>query len=243
MTRRANAAHRCTRCRMHGSLCVCAMIPVLATRTRLVLVIHRSEDRKTTNTGRLATLALTNSEVVVRGHEETPSEAFAFSEGARPVLLFPHEDAMPLTSLPPATDGTPVTLVVPDGNWRQASKVRNRVPGLRDVPCVTLPKGEPSIYRLRAEAHETGLATIEAIARAFGVLEGEHVQRALEHVFRAMVERTLWARGELADHEVTGGIPAGAQRHDPKSGAARCETLRGDVPHASAHYRGPRATA
>ena len=70
MSRRNNAARRCSRCRMHLSLCVCTLIPRLVTRTRLLLVIHRAEDRKPTNTGRLAAECLVNSEVVVRGHEE-----------------------------------------------------------------------------------------------------------------------------------------------------------------------------
>ncbi|HSO40373.1 MAG TPA: DTW domain-containing protein, partial [Labilithrix sp.] len=69
MSRRNNAASRCWRCRMHSSLCVCALIPKLATRTRLVLVMHRAEDRKPTNTGRLAAEAMPESRVVVRGHE------------------------------------------------------------------------------------------------------------------------------------------------------------------------------
>jgi len=60
-----------------------------------------------------------------------------------------------------------------------------------------------------------GLSTIEAIARAKAILEGEQVQRTLERVFRAMVERTLWTRGELAAADVCGGIPEGALRHDP----------------------------
>ena len=114
-----------------------------------------------------------------------------------------------------------MVLVVPDGTWRQASKVRNRVPGLKELPCVSLPPDVPSIYRLRAEAHEHGLATMEAIARAMGILEGAHVRVALEHVFRAMVERTLWARGEVESADVTGGVPEGAMRHDPRSGLAR----------------------
>jgi DTW domain-containing protein YfiP len=204
---------------MHGSLCVCALIPRIETRTRLMLVIHRFEDRKPTNTGRLAAECLINSEVSVRGHASSPSAPFAWAPGSRPAFLFPHEEAVPLAEL--ARSGAPVTLIVPDGTWRQASKVRNRVPGMRDVPCVSLPPGEPSIYRLRAEAHATGLATIEAIARAMGILEGEHVQRALERVFRAMVERTLWSRGEVETEEVTGGVPEGAMRHDPRSGLAR----------------------
>jgi DTW domain-containing protein len=215
MSRRDNMRYRCGRCRMLGSLCVCPLMPSprLATRTRLVLVIHRFEDRKPTNTGRLAAECLANSEVIVRGHASEPTPPFFCDAGSRPLLLFPYESATPLPELLDGLDARrPVTLIVPDGNWRQASKVRNRVAGLKDVPCVSLPAGEPSVYRLRAEAHETGLSTVEAIARALGLLEGEPVQRALERVFRAMVERTLWSRGSVATSEVTGGIPEGTQR-------------------------------
>ena len=217
MTRRDKGHLRCPRCHMHGSLCLCALIPRIETRTRLLLVIHRYEDRKPTNTGRLATECLVNSEVIVRGHESAPSTPLALSPDAQPLLLFPAEDAVPIEQF--ATSSRAVTLIVPDGTWRQASKVRSRVPGLRDVLCVSLPRGAPSVYRLRVDAHEEGLATIEAIARAFGVLEGdrgEGVQRGLESVFRVMVERTLWARGTIEKGDVTGGIPEGAKRHDPR---------------------------
>ena len=203
---------------MLGLLCVCALIPRLETRTRLVLFIHRYEDRKSTNTGRLAAECLPNSEVIVRGHESQPTPTFAWDPSTQPLFLFPAREgevATPITDF--AGISRAVTLIVPDGTWRQASKVRNRVAGLRDVPCVSLPPGEPSIYRLRFEAHESGLATIEAIARAMDVLEGRHVGRALDLVFRAMVERTLWTRGEIETADVTGGIPEGAMRHDPRA--------------------------
>jgi DTW domain-containing protein YfiP len=219
MSRRGNPHLRCARCRMLGELCICALFPRLETRTRLVLLIHRYEDRKPTNTGRLATESLVNSEVVVRGHESRPTGPIWLPPGAQPVFLFPSEDAVPIAQF--ANSERPVTLFVPDGTWRQASKVRKRVPGLRDVPCVRLPPGAPSTYRLRVDAHETGLGTIEAIARAFGILEGERgaeVQAALERVFHVMVERTLWSRGTLEKDQVTGGVPPGAERHDPQKG-------------------------
>jgi len=135
-----------------------------------------------------------------------------------------------------APSAEPVALVVPDGNWRQAWKVRSRVPGLKDVRCVTLPPGAPSIYRLRSEPHPAGLATIEAIARAMGVLEGPEIQASLEHVFRAMVERTLWARGRLATCDVTGGIPDGATRY---RGVDWGETVSAYVVLWIAHVPGP----
>jgi DTW domain-containing protein YfiP len=193
------------------------MIPRIETRTRLMLIMHRTELIKTTNTGRLAAACLVNSEVLVRGRHAAPSEAIHIAPGSQPVLLYPAEDAVPLAELAPllASTGQSVTLIVPDGNWRQASKVRGRVPGLARVPCAILPAGTPSIYRLRAEAHPAGLATIEAVARAMGILEGPEVERALDLPFRAMVERTLWSRGSIAAHDVAGGIPARTLRHDP----------------------------
>jgi DTW domain-containing protein YfiP len=202
---------------VHQSLCFCDLIPLLQTRTRLVLFIHRYEDRKSTNTGRLAARCLVNSEVVVRGHEAEPTPRFVPDESSQAVFLFPIEGATPLSEF--AGSPRPVTLLVPDGTWRQASKVRNRVPGLLDVPCVSLPRGESSRYELRHESHVEGLATMEAIARAMGVLEGPEIRAAIERVFRAMVERTLWSRGNLATAAVSGGIPAGVSRHDPRSGA------------------------
>lgn len=208
---RETAGSRCERCRLHLGLCVCPLLPRLETRTRLVLIMHRLEARKSTNTGRFAALCLANSQLVLRGDGERPDAPFVCDDGSRPLLLFPHPDAQPLAR--PAAHEGPITLVVPDGTWRQASKVRKRVPGLDGLPCVALPPEGPSDYRLRRWPHEEGLSTLEAVARAMGVLEGEGVRRELERVLRVMVERTLWSRGRLDAREVAGGIPDAARRH------------------------------
>lgn len=216
MTRRNNPHARCERCRVHRSLCFCADLPTLATRTRVVLFLHRYEARKSTNTGRLAVSCLENAEVVVRGHEGAPTLPFVCEPGRVPLLLFPHEGATVLS--PSETFAGPVTLIVPDGTWRQGSKVQKRVPGLADVRCVALPPGPPSRYRLRAEAHATGLATLEAIARALDALGDGHARAPLERVLRILVERSLWSRGAIDASEVTDGLPPDAERHDPTSG-------------------------
>jgi DTW domain-containing protein YfiP len=224
MSRRDNRVNRCALCLMLRGLCVCALVPRIETRTRLVLVIHHTEIRKPTNTGSLGAACLVNSEVHVRGRDREGERPIDFG-GRTPLLLFPHPDEAEVLT---PTDES-VALIVPDGNWRQASKVRARVPCLRGVRCVTLPPGPPSTYRLRTEPHPAGLATLEAIARAIGVLEGEAgraTQAALEGVFRAMVERTLWSRGALGADEVTGGVPeqaladAAAGAYGPKPSRA-----------------------
>lgn len=218
MSRRSNSHLRCLRCRLHASLCICAHIPKLFTRTRLVLLLHRTEQRKPTNTGLLAVECLQNSELWVRGHAE-PMGEYSPDPATLPVVLFPSAGATPLTEFLSAP--RPISLIVPDGTWRQASKMLQRVPGLRNLPVVSLPEGALSVYRLRREQRHQGLATMEAIARALGVLEDPSIQQALERVFALMVERTLWSRGELDATQLMSAVPDGVMRHDPRSGTAR----------------------
>ena len=154
-----------------------------------------TEIHSTTNTGRLATLALPNSEIRLRGEKDKPAVLGDLVTQDRTALfLFPSEEARVLT--PALRDSLvgPFTLIVPDGNWRQASKVNRREPALKQAIPVKLPPGPPSRYGLRKAPRAECLSTMEAIAQAFGVLEGEGVRVALENLFLAMVSRTLWSR-------------------------------------------------
>jgi DTW domain-containing protein YfiP len=201
---------------MHETLCICALVPRLETRTRVELIVHCREERKPTNTGQLASRCLPRSHISIVGDRERPFECVVVTAEEQAVLLFPADDAVPITQF--AASERPIVLIVPDGTWRQASKMRKRIPGLAEVPCVTLPDSGPSNYRLRAEVHEGGLATFEAIARALCILEGDpQIEAAMLAVFQVMVERTLWLRGALRDDEVTGGIPAAAVERNPRS--------------------------
>ncbi len=208
MSRRDRPQRRCEQCRLPHALCLCAEITTVTTSTALLLLLHKDEERKPTNTGQLAARVLSNSRVVVTGDLQRPLPQPLLDPARRSVLLFPADDAVELQTL--VASEVPITLVVPDGTWRQAAKARQRIEGLQNVICATLPAGPASAYRLRAEPKEGGLATLEAIARAFCILEGEAVEAALLDVFRKQVDRTLWMRGTLSDRDVYGGIPAAA---------------------------------
>jgi tRNA pseudouridine65 synthase len=196
MGQRSKRAARCDACRMQRALCLCAEIPRLELATRVVLVMHHREVSRTTASGPLALRALSNGELHVHGARDAALDLTSLhGQGRRVMLLFPSDDARPLTPELYAADRRPVTLVVPDGNWRQASRAARRIPGLAQAERVTLVEGAPSRYRLRREPREGGLATFEAIARALGILESEDVQARLEDLFSRMVERTLETRG------------------------------------------------
>jgi DTW domain-containing protein YfiP len=179
--------------------CICADIPSLTLRTHLSLIIHHREWPKTTNTGHLALKALTRSALFIWGEEggAMPERGTLVPEGHAGYVLAPSGDPLTESLAARLKEGPPVSLIVPDGNWRQATKMTWRIPAIADLPRLSLAEGSPSVYQLRTEPRPDGLATFEAIARALGALEGQDVQRKLERPFFAMVRGTLKSRGQV----------------------------------------------
>ena len=207
MSSRRQSNDKCTRCRIYRPLCLCGDIVPLNLATRVTLYLHWKERLRATNTGWIACLALPNSEIRLRGAREEnlrPAEAAPLPNA---ILLFPGPDAVELTPEWLARQPRPVNLVVADGSWNQAKKVPYRESGLAGIPNVKLPVGAPSCYRLRRSPHAWRLSTLEAIARALGLIEGREVQTALESLFLKMVERRLWSMGQLRPEECATVIP------------------------------------
>jgi DTW domain-containing protein YfiP len=160
-------------------------------RTRVVLLTHHAERRKSTNTGRLVALALAGTEIRLRGERDALPRP-PLPEGRR-LLLFPHPGARELT--PADGYGEPVVLLVPDGNWDQARRIQRRDPDAQHAEHVTLPPGAPSRYGLRRAPRDGTVCTLEAVARALGMLEGAEIERALTALLDTFVQRSQLAAG------------------------------------------------
>ncbi|WP_418644040.1 tRNA-uridine aminocarboxypropyltransferase [Stutzerimonas kunmingensis] len=179
---------RCSRCQRPSSLCLCALIPALDSRTQVLILQHSSEASHALNTARLAALGLRNAELRVGERFEDDCDA------ARPsYLLFPGEGAMPLGSRADAAQ--PVRLIVPDGTWRKARKILHVNPWLAELPRVTLPEGLSSRYRLRKAPMPGALSTIEAIVTALNLLESPSRFDELLRPFDALIEGQIDAMG------------------------------------------------
>ena len=201
---------------MFRPLCVCGIIAktrldLSQMRTHVVILMHVREVPLPTSTARLMVRALQNSEIRLRGVPDQPlkTEGLVVSE-RQSLLLYPSDEALELNAETLSRFDRPITLIVPDGSWRQARKVAVREPSLHGLPQVKLPAGPPSRYRLRKEPNEQSVSTFEAIARALGIIEGAAVQTQLEDLFDMRVERTLWSRGMLKEEECRFGIPQAA---------------------------------
>lgn len=181
----------CARCRRPASVCYCAALPHLPTRTRVVILQHPRERDMPIGTARMASLCLPSAtlHVGVRwgGH---PALAVALADPARPpILLYPGPGARDVLRDPPRG---PVTLVVVDGTWSQARTVVRDNPILQELPRYAFAAPEPSRYRIRREPRAEYCSTIEALMHVLGALEGDPARfRALLEPLRAMVDAQL----------------------------------------------------
>jgi DTW domain-containing protein YfiP len=151
------------------------------TRTRIVIVRHHLERWRSSNSGRLAHFALPNSEIVdhggIGGMAMLPPLNGAW-------LLFPEGEPRRSPPSPP-----PAQLVVLDATWSQARRMYRKLAGLRGLPLLRLPDAPVPAARLRESPAPGRVSTIEAIASALRLLEGEAAAAALEALFAVAVNR------------------------------------------------------
>jgi DTW domain-containing protein YfiP len=164
-------------------------MPAVRTRTEFIILRHVAEEKKPSNTGRLAALAMPSARVVSCG-------------GGERTGLLPADDALLKA---PGTwllwpDGTtaqkdahevkpPRRVVVLDATWRQARKMFSRTPALQAMPRLVLPAPDLKRERLREPHREDGMSTLEAIAAAVAKLEGAAKAEPLERLYDEFVRR------------------------------------------------------
>jgi DTW domain-containing protein len=183
----ADLAGRCHRCFLRVAHCICPSIPRVETRSTVLVLRHAKEVWRSSNTGRLAALALPRLSLVTYGSLEQRAD-FESLVPTDAWLLFP--DGPPLQS--PPEPGAP--LVVVDGSWKQARSLVHRVPALRRLRRISL-AATPGIRRIRRPTVEQGMSTLEAIARALEEIEGPEVGRPLSALHEELVRRVWRQRG------------------------------------------------
>ncbi len=164
----------------------------------MVILRHHTEQTRSSNSGRLAHLALEGSVLVdVHGPERAalapPIGRFAAegidtarqgSLGSGAWLVFPEGEPHRVAPVPP-----PSELVFLDATWQQAKRMRQRTPALRGLPILALDV-TGAARRLRKSPGPGRVSTIEAVAGALRLVEGGDAPDALERLFALAIERT-----------------------------------------------------
>jgi len=186
--------------------CVCASIAPVTLSFNLLVFRHWKESWRTSNTGRLANLAIENASIVDYGAPNTVFEDSSF-RAPNTFLLFPSlshshgllETATEPQSVPLETlrkNSTSIAnLVAVDASWGQARKLVRRVPALKDLPRVSIQPAVSGTTRLRRPPFPGAMATIEAISAAVRVLDGPDPANTLDSLFACFVQNARAQRG------------------------------------------------
>jgi DTW domain-containing protein YfiP len=160
---------RCYRCLRPTSMCACATLPTVPTRTRIVILQHPHERCHPFGTARLVRLCMPNATVHVPWAGFTGTLQAQLDVGPDAAVLYPHPAAPRLDQLP--APQRPRTLVAIDGTWAHAKRLYRENSWLHGLPHVRLEPATPSRYRIRKEPRADYVSTLEAIVEALQVLE------------------------------------------------------------------------
>lgn len=176
--------NRCPRCSLTQRWCLCAKIPRVAPSFEIVIIRHLRESYKTTNTARIAQLAIERCSIIDY-LPETFDESALDTNGA--ALLFPSSEAPP--------ERAPARLYVLDGTWAQASRMTHKIKALSAMPRVSVTAPIAVAARIRQETREHQRSTLEAIAMSIAQFDGEERAAPLLELYRQMVIHVSAARG------------------------------------------------
>ena len=167
----------CLRCHRPKVCCLCPEKPPMATRTRIVLLMHPMEFRREKcTTGRITCLNLANSEIIPGIGFDTDARVRALIDDPQnyPVLLYPGESAMNITDggFPASALGDRQLVVfLLDATWSCAGKMLKASPGLLRLPRLMFAPRERSRFRIKRQPHSWCLSTLEATHELLLALE------------------------------------------------------------------------
>ncbi len=186
---RQNPRPTCRRCHRPDPACVCAALPRVDNRTRIVVLQHPHEGRHPLGTARLLSSALSRLELV--RFEPAAPRPLVLPAGT--ALLYPHPEARRVDALSPAE--RPECLLILDGTWAHAKSMYKALPALGELTHLAIAPRLPSRYRVRREPRAECLSTVEAVCEALGYLEPETAGLdLLVTAFTTMIDRHIGLR-------------------------------------------------
>ena len=178
----------CPNCMRPLPVCYCSALVQVANTTRVLIIQHPLEQKHPFNTGRMAHLCLSNSELIVA---ETLSASQLTSILKTPsALLYPSLPWLPAAKEP--TDHRNIQqLIVIDATWNKSKKILHLHPALQKLPRLHLEGNLSSNYQIRKTTVANGLSTLESIVKALDIIEpspeGESAFEVMLQPFKKMI--------------------------------------------------------
>lgn len=192
---------RCDACGLHPALCICEERPAVSLPFSFLVVQHRREKHKPTNSVRPLRHILPDTQLIhyaVRGETFDPAPLVAPSK--KYCLLFPESEDTPspqkVTALDPGD-----TLVVLDGTWSQCSRMRKKIPALLNMPTLDLKVTRASGWGIRHTLDPNRLSTFEAVTAAIAQSGHQEPAERMLRYFLELAKRMQLMRGTARPSE------------------------------------------
>jgi DTW domain-containing protein YfiP len=185
----------CPNCQRPLPVCYCSALVKVANTTRVLIIQHPLEQKHPFNTGRMAHLCLSNSELIVAETLSTIQLASILNTPS--ALLYPSLPWLPNTpEIEPGKKESAVhsniqQLIVIDATWNKSKKMLHLHPALQKLPRHHLKGNLSSNYQIRKTTVANGLSTLESIVKALNAMEpkseGEGGFEAMLQPFEMMI--------------------------------------------------------
>ena len=194
----APMSEKCLKCFRPLKTCYCADITPIETGVKFIFLMHPKEAYKQkTGTGRLASLSLTDSEIIIdrsfdgnRRTQELIADPSYF-----PMLLYPGKDAEYAESFDfqEKREGRTLLVFLVDATWRIARQMIYRSPSLQKLPKLSFSREYRSAFEIKTQPADYCLSTIETSyylikeLQKSGVCHSDADPEGLMRVFRKMI--------------------------------------------------------
>ncbi|MFT5974989.1 MAG: DTW domain-containing protein YfiP [Gammaproteobacteria bacterium] len=193
----------CPNCQRPLRVCYCSALVKVASTTKVLIIQHPLEQKHPFNTGRMAHLCLSNSELIVA--ETLSALQLASILNTPSALLYPSLPWLPNTpeinleinleikdeNKESAGHSNIQQLVVIDATWNKSKKILHLHPALQKLPRHHLKGNLSSNYQIRKTTVANGLSTLESIVKALNTMEpkgeGEGGFEAMLQPFEMMI--------------------------------------------------------
>lgn len=193
---------KCYKCFRPVKSCYCSSIVPIDTGIKFVFLMHpREAYHQKTGTGRLASLSLINSEIII-GVDFTENKRFntLISKQGEfadyyPVVLYPATDAF-YTDTPEfrvAIGKKKLMVILIDATWYLAQKMIKLSPNIRSLPALSFRNEYRSQFQIKKQPDPVCLSTIETSyylideLKAAGVANATADHSGLMKVFYQMI--------------------------------------------------------
>jgi len=162
---RGKSVRRCSNCQLADYACICDYRPQLQSRSEFILLMHRNEVFKPTNTGRLiADVLPQNTHVACWSRTEPEPQLLALlkDERRRCFIVFPEGDDNHCATSGLPQDDKINTFILLDGTWKQGRRMLTLSRWLDGIAVLAFPETLMRGYAVRKSEHRYQLSTAEA---------------------------------------------------------------------------------